>query len=143
MKSITKFETEITNGKQPSNKLALLAYLQYHYDNPGLHPDDVYTAGGGYEGIGPVIVYIANLQQIPAYVEYPSELLQLSYAIEQLQPQTEIENQHIELITDFLDTFDEELLSDVIYNLSELSKLDETDILERVKEILVYIEKGL
>ena len=139
MKSTTKIETAISNGQELHRKLILLAYLEYHYDNPCLHPDDVYSADGGYDGIGPVIVYLTNLHEIPAYVKYPSELLQLDYALDNLLPQTENELQHIEVVRDFLDTFEETLLPNVIYSLKELSNLDESAVVERVKEILDYI----
>lgn len=139
MKSTTKIETAVSYGQELHRKLILLAYLEYHYDNPCLHPDDVYSADGGYDGIGPVIVYLTNLQEIPPYIKYPSELLQLNYALGNVLPQTETELQHIEVVKDFLDTFEETLLPDVIYSLKELSDLDESAVIERVKEIFEYV----
>ena len=139
MKSITKLEVAISASKSVERKLVLLSYLQYHYDNPCLHPDDVYTADGGYCGIGPVIVYLANQQELPVYVEYPTEILKVKFTIDNLLPQTETELQHIDIVNDFLDTFDEELLEDVIYSLNELANIDETNILIAVRDILEYV----
>ncbi len=139
MKNATKIGLALMTGELISRKLILLAYLEYHYNNPGLHPDDVFTTDGGYDGVGSVIVHIASQQPMPAYVKYPAELLQLTYAIDKLLPQTEVELQHIEVVKNFLDSFSVELLNDAIHSLSELVSLDKLGILERVKEILGYV----
>ena len=139
MKSITKLEVAVSSGKSIERRLILLSYLQYHYDNPCLHPDDVYIAGSGYHGIGPVIVYLANQQTLPTYVEYPTEFLKVKFALEKLNNCTDIEYQHIDVVDDFLDTFDETLLEDVIYSLNELANIDETNILIAVRDILEYV----
>ncbi len=139
MKSITKLEVALTKNLPIERKLILLSYLQYHYDNPCLHPDDVFAADSGYRGIGPVIVYLANQQKLPAYIEYPTEILKIKHIIDQLDNYTDIEAQHIDIVNDFLDIFDETLLEDAIYSLTELVKLDETNTLIEVINILEYI----
>ena len=140
MKTLTKFETAVRVNAVITRKIALLAYLEYHYENPSLHPDDIFSAGSGYSDLGGVIVCQANMQKMPAYVEYPSSILKIGHFIFNLHNLTEIEEQHVEVIEDFLDTFDEAMLDDVIYSMDQLKKFDEDNTVEEIIEILNYVK---
>lgn len=141
MKTITKFETAVRVNAVITRKTALLAYLEYHYENPSLHPDDIFSAGSGYSDLGGVIVYQANLQKMPAIVEYPTALLKLNQLLNKIDTNFSlIENLHVEVITDFLDDFAENSLDGVIYSLTQLIPLDEDEIFEEVVEILTYVK---
>ena len=139
MNAIDKFLVMLDEKQQLQPKIAILAYLEYHYENPCLHPDDTFSVDSGYNDVGGLIVYCTHKLDVPAYVEYPTELLMLKLSLSAIITETEIENQHIEVIEDFLEEFNIDLLEDVIYSLNELIKLDKTDVLIRVKEILDYV----
>ena len=139
MNAIDKFLVMLDEKQPLQPKIAILAYLEYHYENPCLHPDDTFSVDSGYNDVGGLIVYCTHKLDVPAYVEYPTELLMLKLSLSAIITETEIENQHIEVIEDFLEEFNIDLLEDVIYSLNELTKLDKTDVLIRVKEILDYV----
>lgn len=141
MNSITKFENAVVNYTEISRKLALLAYLQYHYDNPCLHPDDVYTAGGGYEGIGPVIVYLASSQEMPDGLRYPTSLLKLDHVVSNIEEDDDTIDA-LNFITDFLNTFAEEDIDEMIDSLKCLLSYDSEETLADLISILEYIKKG-
>lgn len=142
MKTITKFENAIKVNAVVTRKTALLTYLEYHFENPCLHPDDVLAADSGYSALGGIIVYFAHLQKMPAIIEYPTALLKLVYTIGQIASQelTLTERQHLEVITDFLDDFAESAIDDVLYSVEQLLPYDEDNVLEEILDVLIYVK---
>lgn len=79
MTALEKMEELYRNEIKPSSRLLLLAYVQLHLENPGLHPDDALCVDGGYMGFHAVLVHdvLTRFKDIPNSLQYPCSLIRL------------------------------------------------------------------
>jgi len=89
--ALERTKDAIHDGKlaEQPKKQVLLAYLQMHQENPGMHPDDSMFDGGGYEGWMAVIAYdvikLGKFGILPDIFHYPTCVLTICDTLMQYQ----------------------------------------------------------
>ena len=117
MNALEKMDWLYNNGLKPKNRLLLIAYLQLHIENPGLHPDDYLCVDGGYCGYQVVLVHevLKTFPDIPSSIQYPYNFLKLVSLLNDVEL-----DDNVQVVKDFLAYMDTKNLHLVTESLTKL-----------------------
>jgi len=115
-----------------------LAYLMLHIQNPGLHPDDHLSEGGGYMGSQVILceeILTRNAGSVPDNFHYPCSFLKIVGTLE------ELESFHQDLVTDDPNDTDTEYLAmihSLQYFMEEMKPSELNDAVDSLQKLYLY-----